>query len=315
MRRYTESLAVLGGAASRRRWSNPVPVDHVLRAAVAETEHYARISIAPPVPGTLRPDAVADVIHLVAELIENATKFSPPGTQVVLRVGLVAAGLSIDIEDRGLGMDPAEQRRINGVLAGLVGAEMGELLGDGRIGVYVVSGLARRHGIAVELQRNVFGGTQAIIVLPPGVAYNDSPTPVPASVSAATVSAATVPAFVPAPVPAPVLVQERVPEQPPLVRAAHARRSPAPLQGERPPLPRRSAAEGSYMAAPLRRHSAPATADPAASQVPDDKEGPNPGLMANFRHGFRRAEEEGTPDIHGRSDLPDTSSDKESRPR
>ncbi|MGH3168119.1 MAG: ATP-binding protein, partial [Trebonia sp.] len=336
MRRYTESLAVLGGAVSRRRWSSPVPVDHVLRAAVAETEHYARVSIAPPVPGMLRPEAVADVIHLVAELIENATKFSPPGTQVVLRVGPVAAGLSVDIEDRGLGMDPAEQRRINGVLAARLGTGVGELLSDGRIGIYVVSALARRHAIAVELQRNVFGGTQAVIVLPPGVAYSDSPVPAPASASvassasesvpapvSASASSAPFPAFVPAPVHEYERAPERVPEPAPWPAAeTYGERRPLdepplgePTLGERPPLPRRSAGDSSYMAAPLRPRPARAATPQAPSLVPDGDEEPDPGLMASFRHGFRRAAKEDTPDASGRSDPPDTSADKERRTR
>ena len=171
MRRYTESLAVLGGAVSRRQWSRPVPVHEVLRAAIAEVEHYARVKIVPPVPGTLQPHAITkNVIHLIAELIDNATKLSPPGGRVLLRASEVASGLAIDVEDRGLGMDPAEQQRMNGVLADPGGFEIGETLNDSRIGLFVVSVLARRHGIVVQLQRNIFGGTQAVVVLPPGLA-------------------------------------------------------------------------------------------------------------------------------------------------
>src|SRR5262249_2085894 len=100
MRRQAESLAVIGGAASRRQWSRPVTVYEVLRSAIAEVEHYNRVKVVPPIEGTLHGKAVADVIHLLAELVENATKFSPPHTQIFLRAEFVTAGLAIEVEDR-----------------------------------------------------------------------------------------------------------------------------------------------------------------------------------------------------------------------
>jgi signal transduction histidine kinase len=167
MRRQSESLAVLGGAGSRRQWSRPVSMYEVLRSAVAEVEHYSRVKVVPPNDGiTLDGSAVADVIHLVAELVENATKFSPPHTQVLLRVENVTAGLVIEVEDRGLGMPLDDQRRMNGLLADPSRTKIGELLHDGRIGLFVVSALARRHGVKVKLQTNVYGGVQAVVVLP-----------------------------------------------------------------------------------------------------------------------------------------------------
>ncbi len=73
---------MLGGAVSRRQWSNPVPMTEVLRSAIAEVEQYSRVKLVPPVDGTLRGHAVADVIHLLAELVENATVFSAPHTRM-----------------------------------------------------------------------------------------------------------------------------------------------------------------------------------------------------------------------------------------
>jgi signal transduction histidine kinase len=166
VRRQAESLAMLGGAVSRRQWSNPVSMYTVLRSAVAEVEQYARVKVVQPIDGTLRGHAVADVIHLVAELIENATTFSAPETQVTLRAQSVAAGLAIDIQDRGLGMPMEEQQRMNDLLASPGKIDIGELLKDGRIGLYVVAELARRHGIAARLQTNIYGGTDAVVVLP-----------------------------------------------------------------------------------------------------------------------------------------------------
>ncbi|MFE9658207.1 sensor histidine kinase [Micromonospora sp. NPDC006431] len=166
VRRHAENLAVLGGAVSRRQWRRPVAMTEVLRSAIAEVEQYSRVKLIPPVEGTLRGHAVADVIHLVAELVENATNFSPPHTQVMLRARAVAAGLAVEVEDRGLGMALDDQDRVNGVLADPEGVNIAELLSDGRIGLFVVSAIARRHGIAVRLQNNIYGGIQAVVVLP-----------------------------------------------------------------------------------------------------------------------------------------------------
>lgn len=113
IRRHAENLAVLGGAVSRRQWSNPVTLTEVLRSAIAEVEQYPRVKLVPPIEGTLRGHAVADVIHLVAELVENATVFSAPHTQVLLRVQPVTAGFALEVEDRGLGMPGQEQSRMN----------------------------------------------------------------------------------------------------------------------------------------------------------------------------------------------------------
>ncbi|MGK5534329.1 sensor histidine kinase, partial [Streptomyces sp. URMC 129] len=166
VRRHAENLAVLGGAVSRRQWSRPVCVSEVLRSCVAEVEHYARVRLVPPIEGTVRGHAVADVVHLLAELVENATEFSAPQTQVLLRTQWVAAGLAVEVEDRGLGMTADEQSRMNAVLSGTERLDVTELLEAGRVGLFVVSALARRHDIVVQLQSNIYGGVQAVAVLP-----------------------------------------------------------------------------------------------------------------------------------------------------
>ncbi|MFI8367698.1 sensor histidine kinase [Streptomyces sp. NPDC085466] len=169
IRRHAENLAVLGGAISRRQWSNPVTMTEVLRSSIAEVEQYPRVKLVPPIDGTLRGHAVADVIHLLAELVENATVFSAPNTTVLLRAQYVTAGLAIEVEDRGLGMPVTEQNKMNALLADPDQVNVAHLLQDGRIGLFVVSALARRHGIAVRLQSNIYGGIQAVLVLPQGL--------------------------------------------------------------------------------------------------------------------------------------------------
>lgn len=179
IRRHAENLAVLGGAVSRRQWSNPVTLTEVLRSAIAEVEQYPRVKLVPPIDGTLRGHAVADVIHLVAELVENATVFSAPHTQVLLRVQPVTAGFALEVEDRGLGMPGQEQSRMNALLADPDQVNVAHLLQDGRIGLFVVSALARRHGIAVRLESNIYGGTQAVLVLPQVLLGTESDTTTP----------------------------------------------------------------------------------------------------------------------------------------
>ncbi|MFF7976949.1 ATP-binding protein [Streptomyces sp. NPDC007905] len=166
IRRHAENLAVLGGAVSRRQWSNPVSMTEVLRSAIAEVEQYSRVKLVPPIDGELRGHAVADFIHLLAELVENATVFSAPHTQVLLRANLVTSGLAVEVEDRGLGMPVGEQTKMNALLADPDQVNVASLLADGRIGLYVVSQLARRHGITVRLQTNIYGGVQAVLVVP-----------------------------------------------------------------------------------------------------------------------------------------------------
>ncbi|MGW7198563.1 sensor histidine kinase [Streptomyces chryseus] len=173
IRRHAENLAVLGGAVSRRQWSNPVTMTEVLRSSIAEVEQYSRVKLVPPIDGTLRGHAVADVIHLLAELVENATVFSAPHTTVLLRAQHVTAGLAIEVEDRGLGMPPAEQNKMNALLHNPDSVNVGRLLQDGRIGLFVVSALARRHGITVRLQANIYGGVQAVLVLPQALLGGD----------------------------------------------------------------------------------------------------------------------------------------------
>ncbi|MFD3843369.1 sensor histidine kinase [Streptomyces sp. NPDC058642] len=177
IRRHAENLAVLGGAVSRRQWSHPVSMTEVLRSAIAEVEQYSRVKLVPPIDGTLRGHAVADVIHLLAELVENATVFSAPHTQVLLRANLVTSGLAVEVEDRGLGMPVGEQNKMNALLADPDQVNVGSLLADGRIGLFVVSQLARRHGINVRLQTNIYGGVQAVLVVPQGLLGADPDAP------------------------------------------------------------------------------------------------------------------------------------------
>ncbi|WP_446037908.1 sensor histidine kinase, partial [Streptomyces sp. SID1143] len=166
VRRHAENLAVLGGAAPHRRWNRPVHLSEVLRSAVAEIEQYPRVQLVPPVEGAVRGHAVTDIVHLLAELVENATVFSAPETQVLVRAQRVTAGIAVEIEDRGFGMSPGDRHHMNAVLTEPDRVDFPALVRDGRIGLYLVAALARRHGIVVQLRDNIYGGVQAVIVLP-----------------------------------------------------------------------------------------------------------------------------------------------------
>ncbi|MFD0530739.1 sensor histidine kinase [Kitasatospora arboriphila] len=135
----------------------------VVRAAVGEVEDYARV-IVRPFPGTgLLGSAVADVTHLVAELIENATVFSPPHAQVTVQGEVVAHGFCLEIDDRGLGLSEHALEEINQRLA--VEQEF-DLADTDRLGLFVVSRLARRHGIRVHLRPSPYGGSTAVVLVP-----------------------------------------------------------------------------------------------------------------------------------------------------
>ncbi|MEY9964419.1 signal transduction histidine kinase [Streptacidiphilus sp. MAP12-16] len=166
IRRNAENLAILGGAPTARQWRTGVQLVNVVRSAVSEVEDYARVKVH-PVPRTLLAGpAVTDVIHLLAELIENGTTFSPPHTRVTVTVEEVPSGCVIEIEDRGLGMDDEEYARFNQLLANP--PEPGMILtgDDPRLGLYVVARLAHRHGVGVSLRKSPYGGSCAIVLLP-----------------------------------------------------------------------------------------------------------------------------------------------------
>ncbi|MET8699431.1 ATP-binding protein [Kitasatospora sp. NPDC004723] len=166
MRRNAENLVILGGALPARRWRNAVPMVNVLRSAVSETENYSRVVVQGVPRTSLGGQAVADVIHLVAELIENGTTFSPPYTQVQVSAQEVPKGLVVEVEDRGLGMVEEEYQRLNDYLANPPELDVSALGDDLRLGLFVVARLAARHDVQVTLRPSPYGGTRAVVLVP-----------------------------------------------------------------------------------------------------------------------------------------------------
>jgi hypothetical protein len=166
MRRNAEDLIVLSGADPGRHWSQRMTLVDVVRAAAAEVEEYQRVEFLPLADLEVAGHASVDVIHLLAELIENATVFSPPNTKVQVAGQAVPHGYVVEIEDRGLGMSDEELIQANERLANPpeIDFALSRVLG-----LYVVGRLAQRHGIKVQLRHSWYGGVTALTLLPHGL--------------------------------------------------------------------------------------------------------------------------------------------------
>ena len=163
MRRNAEDLIVLSGADPGRHWVQPMSLVDVVRAAAAEVEEYQRVEFLPLADLEVAGHAAVDVIHLLAELVENATAFSPPNTKVQIAGQAVPHGYVIEIEDRGLGMSDEELIQANDRLANPpeIDFALSRVLG-----LYVVGRLGQRHGIKVQLRHSWYGGVTALTLLP-----------------------------------------------------------------------------------------------------------------------------------------------------
>lgn len=166
MRRNAENLIVLSGATPGRDWRRPVSMVDVIRGAMAEVEEYQRVTLQPVQAGALEGRVAGDVIHLLAELVENATSFSPPYATVGVGGQRVARGFVVEIEDRGLGMSEADLATANQHLADPPDFSLADA---SRLGHYVVAKLAQRHGIRVHLRTSPYGGITAIVLVPTSV--------------------------------------------------------------------------------------------------------------------------------------------------
>ncbi|WKX73697.1 nitrate- and nitrite sensing domain-containing protein [Streptomyces sp. XD-27] len=170
MRRHAEGLVILSGAAPSRQWRKPIPLMDVVRAAVAEVEDYERIEVRRLPRLAVAGPAVADLTHLIAELLENATVFSPPHTAVQVLGERVANGFTLEIHDRGLGMTPDALLEANLRLAETPDFELSD---TDRLGLFVVSRLAQRQGVRVSLQPSPYGGTTAVLLIPAKLLTDD----------------------------------------------------------------------------------------------------------------------------------------------
>ncbi|MEU1011706.1 nitrate- and nitrite sensing domain-containing protein [Streptomyces sp. NPDC005890] len=169
MRRHAESLIILSGAAPGRAWRMPVSLTNVVRAAVSEVEDYARVEVRQFPEAHVIGAAVADLTHLLAELVENAAQFSPPHTRVRVTGEPVGNGYALEIEDRGLGMGAETLAEAN---RRIEQSEALDLFDSDRLGLFVVSRLASRHDIKVHLRTSPYGGTTAVVLLPTALLHS-----------------------------------------------------------------------------------------------------------------------------------------------
>ena len=172
MRRNSENLLVLAGHEVSRRWNQPVALVDVLRAAVSEIEQYERVSMNVQPGISVRGQAVNDVVHLVAELVENATSFSSAETPVTVSGHLLnSGGVLLDISDQGVGMGAEEMAHANWRLDN---PPVVDVAVSRRMGLFVVARLAARHGIRVRLRPATIGGLTALVWLPDETVTHES---------------------------------------------------------------------------------------------------------------------------------------------
>jgi signal transduction histidine kinase len=173
LRRNSENLLVLAGQDLSRRWNRPVALVDVLRAAISEIERYERVTLNAQPGIAVRTAAVSDVVHLTAELVENATSFSAANTEVTVAGHLLSSGgVLLEITDHGVGMGTEEMAHANWRLDN---PPVVDVAVSRRMGLFVVARLAARHGIRVRLRPEPAGGLVALVWLPDETITRESP--------------------------------------------------------------------------------------------------------------------------------------------
>ncbi|WP_189244039.1 nitrate- and nitrite sensing domain-containing protein [Planobispora rosea] len=177
MRRNSENLLVLAGQEQSRRWSEPIPLGDVVRASLSEVENYERVNLRVESGTLIIGQAVNDIVHLIAELVENAIFFSPQDTKIMVTSnGNEMGSVIVAVTDQGIGMSDEELIEANRRLSEPPSVDLSV---SRRMGLFVVARLAQRHGIRVQLRRPETGGLSAVVLLPPQVvAQAMTPQPV-----------------------------------------------------------------------------------------------------------------------------------------
>jgi signal transduction histidine kinase len=264
MRRHAEGLVLLAGGSVGRRWRGVIALEDVLSGAAGQVEEYTRVRVYPMPEVGVTGTAVADLMHLFAELIENAATFSSPSNEVSVRGDLVGKGFAVEIEDRGLGMSQETRDAINRRLARP--AEFDPAQSE-RLGFSVVGMLAARHGIGVTLKPSPYGGTTAIVLVPAGLvqqmpALQPSQVPELESISVSVVGNDRGPGDLPRR----VRTHKRGVEAAPAQALAPAQEPEAPAPGELPARTRTQSPE----VLPARPRTQPSDELPARTRSSDE---------------------------------------------
>ena len=292
-RRFLENLLILSGGQVARKFRTAVPIRSVVKAAQSESRDYERVAVRQLPDVALAPQAVTDVLHLLAELIDNALQFSPPESEVTVTCNVVENGIAVEIEDRGVGMQPDALRHRNHLLAEAPTPDVTALADGSTIGLYVVAELARREGVQVTLRSSAYGGTLAIVLVPKSLvlaagaqpeadvvarepelvgAAVSAPLPALEAAEVRPAPAAPPPAEVRAPQPAGATAAVRhigvaptgIPQQGGPAAQRRAGGDGRPSHGDRPRLPKRS--PQTHLAAGLRTDG-PGGVEPAREAV------------------------------------------------
>ncbi|GAA3025814.1 ATP-binding protein [Kitasatospora albolonga] len=165
--RLADSIAVLGGARPGRQWNKGVPLYSVLRGAVSRILDYQRVELHPVSEVAVVGPAVEPLIHALAELLDNATRYSPPQTNVHLTAVEVQTGIAIEIEDGGLSLSEEGRARAERMLRDAQeGIDLKDLGETPRLGLAVVGRLAQAYGFQVSLRPSAYGGVRAVLIVP-----------------------------------------------------------------------------------------------------------------------------------------------------
>ncbi|MEU8513047.1 ATP-binding protein [Kitasatospora sp. NPDC048722] len=287
--RMADSIAVLTGARSGRRWAKPIAVESVLRGALGRIGAYQRVRLHNASTAAVAGYAAEGVMHALAELLDNATNFSAPPAEVHVYVEEVSAGLAITVEDSGLGLSDSWLRRAERAVSAEP-LDLATLSAGTRLGLAVVGVLARKHGLQISFRPSARGGTGVVMLVPQQLLTHGAPAPAPVQ---PPVTEPVRPALTPArPAPAPLPPAPTAPTAP----AAPAPLPPAPTPITDSGLPQRR--RGQTLAA-----TAPAAAAPSAKPVRAD------ASTAAARFGaFRRAAQRAAEDT-ATTDAPTTDTD------
>ncbi|MDX2696545.1 ATP-binding protein [Streptomyces ipomoeae] len=163
--RLADSVAVLAGARSGRRWARPIPMESILRGAMGRIGAYRRVRLHSSSESAVAGHAAEGVMHALAELLDNAANFSPPTAEVHVYVEEVPAGVIVSVEDAGLVMSDVQLRRAERAVSGEGAADITGLSGT-RLGLAVVGRLARKHGLKVSFRPSARGGTGVLMLIP-----------------------------------------------------------------------------------------------------------------------------------------------------
>ncbi|MFI2369365.1 nitrate- and nitrite sensing domain-containing protein [Streptomyces sp. NPDC018833] len=299
MRRQIENLLILAGGEIPDPHTEPMRVADLLREAAAEVEDFRRIERQALDEISVEPRVISQISHLLAELLDNATRFSPPKSKVVIRADLVADGLSVEIEDRGPRVTPASydemNRRLHSAPPYAVLAENAH-----RLGLFVVGHLAEQLQATVTLRRSVYGGTSAIVIIPKELLVpteREQPSKSVRPVPSQPLPAERVPAE---PVPVPRRFDERKPELvlhsgsglPSRRRLERSQESTLPVRpvasdgDSRPSLPER--VPQTHIAEQLREPRAPEPVVGQNTATPEEVA----DAWADYEHGTQTVEQE-----------------------